>query len=676
MVASKRKDAVGETSGSSPEGRMQSQYRYRQLDPDRLDRELATRVLGQQDGLWLLDLENFTLSVDGRLFDKLETLEPEGDSQSFDIYRRLHPEDVAHVRNALERHLIDRAPYEVFMRLRSHSGDYLWVRSRGQATWGDDGKPTQMIGVMHDVTDAIALRRSLRDSEDRFLNFAQSLPGALFRYTRNEDGHDSIEYMSPGCETIWEYTAEELANDPKLLWQSVHPDDIAEMIASVDASARNLTPWVHSWRIRTRAGREKWLEGRGTPMAMDGGTTVWHTMVFDRTERVQAQQALEQQREMLHQSQKLASLGRIAGGVAHDFNNLLASILGNAELLLGDDVDEDARQRHASEIERAAYRGSALSQQLLAFGRRAHLNPSTESVTTILEEFRDMLARVIPENIEVAVVLPPAPLFVYVDRNQLDNALLNLSINARDAMPDGGVLTFSARAVGSGDLDGFDPAEPLPPGDYVALSVRDTGVGMSGDLVEKVVEPFFTTKPVGEGSGLGLSMVQGYARQSGGAMRIESTPGTGTTITLMLPAASRPAEVAPRPAPESRETRSCKVLLAEDNPAVQNVLHQQLKSFGHDVVVTSDAAEAIACLDGGLQPDLLISDLVMPGPVRGTDLIRIASERLPDLRVIVLSGYHRETSGESASLPSSVTWLQKPVTMSHLRSAIADCFEH
>ena len=339
--------------------------------------------------------------------------------------------------------------------------------------------------------------------------------------------------------------------------------------------------------------------------------------------------------------------------------------------LLGDDIDDDSRQRHASEIERAAYRGSALSQQLLAFGRRAHLNPSTESVTTILEEFRDMLARVIPENIEVAVVLPPAPLYVYIDRNQLDNALLNLSINARDAMPDGGVLTFSARAVGSDDLVGFDPAEPLPPGDYVALAVRDTGVGMSGDLVEKVVEPFFTTKPVGEGSGLGLSMVQGYARQSGGAMRIESAPGTGTTITLMLPAAKRPPKTADRPAPEARETRGCTVLLAEDNPAVQNVLQQQLRSFGHEVVVASDAAEAIARLDGGLEPDLLISDLVMPGPVRGTDLIRIASERLPDLRVIVLSGYHRETSGESASLPASVTWLQKPVTMSHLRSAIA-----
>ncbi|MEO0345096.1 MAG: PAS domain-containing protein [Pseudomonadota bacterium] len=653
-------------------GRLGSEYAYQKLDPEKLDRELATRVLGQQDGLWILDVASNTLSVDGTLFDIMETAEPTSGGGLLDIYSPLHPDDVAPVREALERHLIDREPYRVLIRLRHHNGHYLWVRSHGQATWDDDGCPVQMIGVMHDVSDAVELRQSLRDSEDRFLSISDSMPGALFRYTRKADGRDAIDYLSPGCEQVWEYAAEELEHDPSKLWNTVHPDDLADMVESVNESADNLTPWVHAWRIVTRSGSEKWLEGSGTPILTEAGDTVWHTMVFDRTERVRAQQALQLQKEMLHQSQKLASLGRIAGGVAHDFNNLLASILGNAELLLGDTVTDEDRRRFATEIERSAYRGSALSQQLLAFGRRAHLKPSVESVRTILEEFRGMLARVIPENIEVAVVLPPKPLAMFIDRNQLDNALLNLSINARDAMPDGGLLTFSARHVAADGLDDFDPAEPLVPGDYIELAVKDSGVGMSAELREKVVEPFFTTKPVGEGSGLGLSMVEGYARQSGGGMRIHSTPGGGTTITLMLPAAEHQAEASAAAAPDARETRAVKVLLAEDNPAVQSVLRQQLESFGHEVHVADDAAAAVARLDAGLEPELLISDLIMPGPVRGTDLIRVAIEKLPDLKVIVLSGYHRESAAESIALPKSITWLQKPVTMAHLRTAIAD----
>ncbi|MEM1439790.1 MAG: PAS domain-containing protein [Pseudomonadota bacterium] len=667
----KRHPAPG-TPQQDDAGRLETEFIYRRLDPDTLDRELATRVLGQQDGLWILDIASNTLCVDGSLFEIMTTVEPKGDSGHFDMYSRLHPEDVTPVREALERHLIDREPYRVLMRLRHRDGHYLWVRSRGQATWDDDGNPMQMIGVMHDVSDAIELRQSLRDSEDRFSSISDSMPGALFRYTRKADGHDTIDYLSPGCEQVWEYAAEELEHDPSKLWNTVHPDDLADMVNSVNDSANNLAPWVHAWRIVTPSGTEKWLEGRGAPIRADNGDTVWHTMVFDRTERVRAQQASQQQKEMLHQSQKLASLGRIAGGVAHDFNNLLASILGNAEMLLGGTVTDADRRRFATEIERAAYRGSALSQQLLAFGRRAHLKPSTESVRTILEAFRGMLARVIPENIEVAVVLPPKPLAVFIDRNQLDNALLNLSINARDAMPDGGLLTFSARQVSADALHDFDPAEPLAPGQYIELSVKDSGVGMSAELRGKVVEPFFTTKPVGEGSGLGLSMVEGYARQSGGGMQIRSTPGGGTTITLMLPAADQLAETSSTAVPDVRETRPVRVLLAEDNPAVQTVLRQQLESFGHDVHVADDAAAAIAQLDAGLDPELLISDLIMPGPVRGTDLVRVAIEKLPDLKVIVLSGYHRESAAESVALPKSITWLQKPVTMAHLRTAIAD----
>ncbi|MEO1596329.1 MAG: PAS domain-containing protein [Pseudomonadota bacterium] len=655
--------------------RLRTAYAYQKLDPDELDRELAIRVLGQQDGLWILDIASNTLSVDGNLFEILDTVEPTSGSGHFDIDARLHPEDVAPVRKALARHLIEREPYRVLMRLRHGDGHYLWVRSQGQATWDDDGNPLQMVGVMHDVSAAVELRQSLHDSEHRFSGISRSIPGALFRYTRHADGSDAIDYLSPGCEQIFESTAEELANDPGKIWNAIHPDDLADTVESINESAETLASWVHAWRIVTRSGTEKWLEGRGTPVRTEDGDTVWHTMVFDRTERVQARQALQQQKEMLHQSQKLASLGRIAGGVAHDFNNLLAGILGNAEMLLGEHVTDEDRRRFAAEIKRAACRGSALSQQLLAFGRRAHLKPSIESVRTILEEFRDMLARVIPEDIEVAVVLPPTSLAVFIDRNQLDNALLNLSINARDAMPDGGLLTFSARQVTADASHSLDFAEPLAPGDYIELSVKDSGVGMSAELRERVVEPFFTTKPVGEGSGLGLSMVEGYARQSGGGMQIRSTPGGGTTITLMLPAAEHLAETTAASAPDARETRAVKVLLAEDNPAVQSVLRRQLESFGHEVHVADDAAEAVGRLDAGLDPELLISDLIMPGPVRGTDLIRVAIEKLPDLKVIVLSGYHRESAAESVALPDSITWLQKPVTMAHLRAAIADRFD-
>ena len=359
----------------------------------------------------------------------------------------------------------------------------------------------------------------------------------------------------------------------------------------------------------------------------------------------------------LRQTQKMEAVGQLTGGVAHDFNNLLAVILGNAELL-EDRIGTDDPQVQA--VIRAAGRGSELTQQLLAFSRLKPLRPRVLDPVQLLGGMSALLTRTLAETIEVRFLTGDDIGRIETDPAQMESALLNLAINAGQAMPEGGELTIEI-AIETIDRRAAAEMTDVAPGDYVTVAVTDTGVGMAPEVLARAFEPFFTTKPVGEGSGLGLSMVYGFARQSGGFAIIESEPGRGTTVRLYLP---RVEAEAPDPElePETEAPRATgeSLLVIEDDPEVLDLAVIMLESLGYEVVSAQDGAQALAVLEATPRIDLVLSDVMLPGGLLGPEVIQRARQARPNLRVLFMSGYADAEARSSGLLAEGATVLSKP----------------
>ena len=340
----------------------------------------------------------------------------------------------------------------------------------------------------------------------------------------------------------------------------------------------------------------------------------------------------------LVQAQKMEAVGQLTGGLAHDFNNLLTIIMGNLDAARAQ-VDPLVAADYLDPARRAAERGVELIRRLLTFSRRQTLEPMAVDVGKRIREFTHLLQRSLSESIHIRTVLPNAPLHALVDPHQLENALLNLAINARDAMPGGGTLgiTVSERHI----PESQSALVELPVGHYVQIDVADTGTGIDEALLPRVFEPFVTTKPFGQGSGLGLSMVYGFVRQSGGNIRVRSTSGKGTTVTFVLPRTEAPAPVAPEPPRPSNARRPvrCPVLLVEDDPEVRKVIRLQLTELGYPVVEADNGVEAQTMLEHVPDIGLLISDTVMPGGIGGRELVQFARRLRPELPLLLITGY-------------------------------------
>jgi signal transduction histidine kinase/CheY-like chemotaxis protein len=369
----------------------------------------------------------------------------------------------------------------------------------------------------------------------------------------------------------------------------------------------------------------------------------------------------ERAQAALLQAQKIEALGQLVGGIAHDFNNLLMAVIGNLDLLakrVGADPRLDRLVAGAME---GARRGATLTQRLLAFARKQELQAQAIDVARLVKEMTGLIDRSVGPMVQVGVEAEAALPAVTVDPNQLEMALLNLAVNARDAMPLGGALSIqiSVDAVGAaGELD-------LPAGTYVRLKVRDTGEGMNPETLAKAVEPFFSTKAVGKGTGLGLSMVFGLAEQSGGALRLESTLGEGTTVSLWLPAASGAATPTEASVEATLTTAPIMILLVDDDPLIAASTVALLEDLGHSVVQASSAEQALELLATDLQPDLMITDYAMPG-MTGLQLGREVQRALPKLPVLLATGFADLENAESVELPR----LAKPYTQDQLAAQI------
>ena len=378
----------------------------------------------------------------------------------------------------------------------------------------------------------------------------------------------------------------------------------------------------------------------------------------------------------LQQAQKMETIGKLTGGVAHDFNNLLQVISGNLQLLARDVAGNERAEKRVANALAGVQRGSKLASQLLAFGRRQPLEPRVINIGKFIAGLEDMLRRALGEAIEIEVVTSGGLWNSQVDPVQLESAILNLAINARDAMGDSGRLTIEAANAGLDDPHALD-LDDVPPGHYVMLAVTDTGSGMTPDVMAQVFEPFFSTKPEEQGSGLGLSMVYGFVKQSGGHVKLYSEPGIGTTVKIFLPRVRKRADavVAPSREPLLAAGGTETILVAEDDGEVRATVVELLSELGYSVLKANDAQSALNVIESGVEVDLLFTDVVMPGALKSPELARLARARLPDMAVLFTSGYAENAIVHGGRLDAGVELLSKPYTREALARKVRAVLE-
>jgi signal transduction histidine kinase/CheY-like chemotaxis protein len=484
------------------------------------------------------------------------------------------------------------------------------------------------------------------------------------------------------------------------LLSSIHPEDLARMRAAVDQTLRtgkdyeieyrNVWPdgtihWIdaRARALRTAAGAVNQLIGVSSDIterktselererllrelaaeraALSELTATLEERVNDRTAELTTEAAArEKAQDQLLQSQKMEAIGQLTGGVAHDFNNLLMAVIANLDLLRKRSQNDARAQRLIEGALRGAERGTTLTQRMLAFARQQELKASSADLPSLLDGLRDLLDRTLGPQIELTLDVPEGLPPAQVDPNQIELAILNLAINARDAMPNGGKIHISVRRAGS--ASGHDNSSK----DFVLLSVSDTGSGMDEETLKKAIEPFFSTKPVGKGTGLGLSMVDGLVVQLGGRLQLTSQVGKGTTATLWLPVASKPASV--RAMPNSSKVtpvRVATILVVDDDPLIANSTVNMLEDLGHTVIEANSARQALEILDQGQAVDLMMTDQAMPG-MTGIELAETVMRKRPDLPILLATGYADLSAGHSLKIPR----LSKPYLQAQLQEHV------
>ncbi len=510
------------------------------------------------------------------------------------------------------------------------------------------------------------LARYAASLEQRLTSVLESVPDVLYSV------HPALTeryYISPACSAVLGYSPQELEADPRLWVRSTHPDDQQRYATILEQVVRTGHRATVEYRIQHREGSIRWIRETVVPITGDGGTVVrLDGIARDITE----ERRLEEQ---FRQAQKMEAVGQLAAGVAHDFNNLLTVITSYSDLLLGDLESTDPRREDLEEIRKATMGAAGLTRQLLAFSRQQVLEPKVLDLNAIVSGAGNMLQRLIGEDIRLVTVLAPDLGAVKADPGQLEQVILNLAVNARDAMPEGGKITVE---TANAELDAAYAAEHIPvgPGAYVLFSVSDTGVGMEEETKRRIFEPFFTTKEKGKGTGLGLATVYGIVKQSGGFVWVYSEPGHGTTFKIYLPRVNEKAEVVPRGTalpPSVRGTET--VLLAEDAGPLRTVVRQILKRNGYTVLEAPDGKSALDKAAEHAGPiHLLLTDVIMP-EMSGRQLAERLRARRPELKVLFVSGYTDNAIVRHGILEPGIAFLQKPFSPESLARKVREVLD-
>lgn len=511
------------------------------------------------------------------------------------------------------------------------------------------------------VTENLRLDRERQTAVDayatteiRFQALADNLPGIVYRRVVTRDGAVRDTYISAGARRILGVDPGGIVKNGRSLIDYVHPDDRARKLAALQSAGARLTPFADEVRTLTQPGNQvrSW-QVNSTPTRLENGDVQWDGIAIDVTERKAAEQHLRQ-------ATKMDAIGNLTGGVAHDFNNLLTVILANAETLSEELEDRKELLALAEMTRKAAVRGAELTNSLLAFARRQPLEPKAVNINRLVSGMDSLLRRTLGEEIEIELVHGAGVWEAVVDPAQLESAILNLALNARDAMPGGGRLTIETSNTFIDDTYSEAHAEVVP-GQYVMLCVSDTGTGMPPEVAARAFEPFFTTKEPGKGTGLGLSMAFGFLKQSGGHLKIYSEVGHGTAMKIYLPRAEASEQAyAPTAASPAMSARNEIVLLVEDDNLVREHSERLLRGLGYKVLVADRASAALALLDSGAPVDLLFTDVVMPGGMGGKELADRALKLRPGLPVLFTSGYTENAIVHHGRLDRGVHLIRKP----------------
>jgi PAS domain S-box-containing protein len=547
------------------------------------------------------------------------------------------PEDQA---AGLPGHALDAAAREGRFetegwRVRKDGGRF-WAHAIVDPVHGPDGELVGYAKITRDITQKKEAERALYESEQRFRLLVQGVRDYAI-YMLDRGGH--VTNWNPGAQAIKGYAEDEIVGEHFSRFYTEEDRARGVPAHALKTALREGKYEKQAWRVR-KNGERFWASVLIDPIFNEAGEHIGFAKITrDITDQKRAEEELEEARTSLAQSQKLQALGELTGGIAHDFNNLITVIRGSAELLQRTDLNEERRRRYLDAITDTADRAATLTSHLLAFSRRQPLKPEVLDINVRLDALGELLGRTLGSRIEVGLDLAPGLWRVEADPVQLENALLNAAINARDAMPDGGRLTLSTRNMPGKDGD-----------DMVAIAITDTGAGMPPDVMARVFEPFFTTKPIGKGTGLGLSQIHGFAAQTGGRAELESEVGKGTTVRLLLPRSDA------RPGPASRADSAAslppglRVLLVEDNAEVSAFARDLLEDLGCTVFTVASGDEALDQLEE-TPVDVVFSDVVMPG-LSGIDLAQQVRARYPGTPVLLASGYSSEMlAGPARGMP-------------------------
>ncbi|MCB1745308.1 MAG: response regulator, partial [Gammaproteobacteria bacterium] len=574
-----------------------------------------------------------------------------------DIHQRVHDADRHGLLRAWRQALEQGTRLSQSYRVYDESDDLVWVREDAEAELDPGGRVNRLAGTVQDITNSKRVEEALRLSERLLEDGIEAMPVGFAIYDAEERlvlCNDSYRATFPKSRHLLKsgLRFEDLvrASAPDVAAELGFDDPESYVSWRMDSFRNGAAPWV----LRQSNGR--WIETY-TRRSINGR---YISVRADISERKHLE-------EQLQRAQRLDAVAGLTAGIAHELNNLLAVVQGNTDLLRG-----HAAHAHGflESISKAVGRGAELTQRLLAFSRRQSLHPEHVELGQWLHDMAGPIEQMLHESIDVQVQVEPDLWAVAVDPGQLENALMSLVINARAAMPAGGELIVSAWNVAAGnESEGLDPQQQ-----YVAVCVADTGAGMSAEVRNRAFEPFFSTKGIGEASGLGLSSVYGFAHQSGGTASLESALGAGTSVTVLLP---RHAEQASPPSSKERPPRVAgrRVLVVEDDPVVREVLVAMLEFLDLEVSVSESVTEARDVMSGGLDFDLVLSDVVMPGE-SGTDFARELRQTRPGVPVVLMSGYSPEHFAahtrnlDPEALPRLM--LRKPFTLSFLTSAVHD----
>jgi PAS domain S-box-containing protein len=522
---------------------------------------------------------------------------------------------------------------------------------------------TIFVGVIHDLSERKQVEQALRESAEQLKAVVETAVDGVILI----DAHGRILVFNPACERLFGYSAKEvMGENVKVLMPPPYYHEHDSYLENYRTTGQRKIIGIG----REVVGKRK--DGSTFPMDLSVGETqkdgaaIFVGVIHDLSERKRAD-------EQLIQAQKMESVGQLSGGIAHDFNNLLTVIIGNAEALTERLKARPDLSQMADSVLAAGLRGADLTSHLLAFSRRQVLTPARIDCSRLILGMERMIRRTLREDVVIGTKINPDLHAAFADATQLQTAVLNLVINARDAMPDGGNLTIVAENITVDDS--YHPE--VTPGSYVMIVISDEGEGMSAEVRERAFEPFFTTKEVGSGSGLGLSMVYGFVKQSGGHLTIYSEPGLGTCVRLYLPAIAGTSDIpiahkeAGEPMPRGNET----ILVAEDDPFVLSHARLCLESLGYQVIAATDGHEAMALLEGNESIDVLFTDIVMPGGISGFDLADQATSLRPQLKVLMTSGYAIETLQSKGHLPPENALLNKPYRKADLARRLREVIE-